>query len=93
MRNVKVTLDKTSKWDCGIYDLRPAVDYGITDSKNSCIFIKNAKDVLLSDTKAQFGNVCSDYAHGLYCENVDGLETYRFSAESASEEYENIKIV
>ncbi|MBE6776343.1 MAG: glycoside hydrolase family 28 protein [Ruminococcaceae bacterium] len=91
--NVRVTLDKSSKWSCGIYDLRPAIDYGITDSKNSCIFIKNAKDVSIRKSRAAFGNVCPDYAHGLYCEGVENLETEGFYAESASEEYEKIKII
>lgn len=91
--NVKVTLDKTSKWDCGIYDLRPAIDVGITESKNSCIFIKNAKDVLLMKVRADYKNVCDSYAHGLYCENVENLETVRLSAESACDAYENVKIV
>ncbi len=93
LENVRVTLDKTSKWNCGIYDLRPAIDVGITESKNSCIFIKNAKDVLIMKSKASFGNICDDYAHGLYCENVENLETVRFEAQSAGEKYESVKII
>ena len=91
--NVKVTLDKTSKWDCGIYDLRPAIDYGITDSKNSCFCIKNAENVTIEKTKAGYGNICKDYAWGLFAENVQNLNMVKFDCESASEEYENIKII
>lgn len=91
--NVKVTLSKTSKWDCGLYDLRPAIDFGLTNSKNSCFYIKNARDVVIEKTKAKYENVCSDYAHGLYCENVENLSLVRFDCESAGEEYESIKII
>lgn len=91
--NVQVTLDKTSKWNCGIYDLRPAIDVGITESKNSCIFIKNAENVTLEKTSAKFGKVCESYAHGLYCENVKNLVTEKLTAESAFESVENIKII
>ena len=45
------------------------------------------------NTKASFGNVCDDYAYGLYCEKVENLERIRFSAESADKKYENIKII
>lgn len=91
--NVRVTLDKSSKWACGIYDLRPAIDYGITERKNSCIFIKHARDVRLEKTRVTFERVCDDYAHGLYSENTQGLVMKDFYAESAFEEYEKIKII
>lgn len=91
--NVRVTLDKTSKWDCGIYDLRPAIDYGITDSKNACFYIKNAENVTIEKTKAGYGNLCKDYAWGLFAENVAGLNMVKFDCESASDEYESIKII
>lgn len=91
--NVQVTLNKTSKWDCGLYDLRPAIDYGLKDSKNSCFYIKNATDVTIEKSTAGYENVCDDYAHGLYAENVQGLDMIRFKCHSASEEYESIKII
>lgn len=91
--NVRVTLDKTSKWDCGIYDLRPAIDYGITDSKNSCFYIKNAENVTIEKTKAGYENICKDYAYGLYAENVKNLDMVRFDCSGASDEYESIKII
>ncbi len=91
--NVQVTLDKTSKWDCGLYDLRPAIDYGLTDSKNSCFYIKNAVGVTIEKSSAGYKNICGDYAYGLYAENVQGLDMIRFKCESASDEYESIKII
>lgn len=91
--NVQVTLNKTSKWDCGLYDLRPAIDFGLKDSKNSCFYIKNALDVTIEKSSAGYENTCKDYAHGLYAENVQGLDMIRFKCSGASEDYESIKII
>lgn len=91
--NVQVTLNKTSKWDCGLYDLRPAIDFGLKDSKNSCFYIKNALDVTIEKSSAGYENICKDYAHGLYAENVQGLDMIRFKCSGASEDYESIKII
>ncbi|MGN0486147.1 MAG: glycoside hydrolase family 28 protein [Acutalibacteraceae bacterium] len=91
--NVRVILDKTSKWDCGLYDLRPAIDYGLTDSKNSCFYLKNAENVTIEKSYAGYETVCEDYAYGLYAENVKDLSMQRFECSSAGEEYENIKII
>ena len=91
--NLQVTLNKSSKWNCGIYDLRPAIDVGITESKNSCIFIKNAENVTIEKAFAKYGTVCDSYAHGLYAENVKNLDLIRFTAESAGESIDSIKII
>ncbi|MBR2079299.1 MAG: hypothetical protein IJ962_03695, partial [Clostridia bacterium] len=73
--------------------LRPAIDVGITESRNSCIFIKNAENITIEKASAKFGAVCDSYAHGLYAENVKNLQLIRFDAESAAEEEDNIKII
>ncbi len=93
MENVQVVLSKTSKWPCGIYDLRPGIDVGIEEGKNSCIYIKNAENVTIEKSKADFENISESYAHGLYCENVKNLQLERFSAKSAGESFEDIKII
>lgn len=90
---VSVELTKTSKWNCGIYDLRPGIDVGIEDSKNSCFYIKNAENVTIEKSKAFFGALCDSYAHGLYAENVKNLELIRFESESATQKDEKIKII
>ncbi len=93
MENVQVVLSKTSKWPCGIYDLRPGIDVGIEEGKNSCIYIKNAENVTIEKSKADFENISESYAHGLYCENVKNLQLEHFSAKSAGESFEDIKII
>lgn len=43
--NISVTLSKTSKWPCGLYDLRPCLEYGVINQKNSPVFMRYADNV------------------------------------------------
>ena len=54
--NVSVEVEKTSKWPCGIYDLRPCIDYGIEEEKNSCFFIRSAENVSFRNVKTTIGD-------------------------------------
>ena len=51
---VSVTLQKTSGWDCGIYDLRPSVDAGVLKNKNSCFYIRHAKNTVFDNCRTSF---------------------------------------
>lgn len=76
--NCNIHLEKTSKWDCGLYDLRPCIDHGIEESDNSAFFIRNAKNVRIEKTVASFGEKpYQSYKYALDCENIDGLELCR----------------
>lgn len=63
---VRVTLEKTSKWDCGKYDLRPCIDYGIEEYKNSCFFLRNVRGLEMKSCKTE---IISDYE--LYNKEID----------------------
>lgn len=72
--NVKVEVTKTSKWDCGYYDLRPCLEYGVEKHKNSVAFMRYAKDVKFYRCNLQFGNVCESYDNAVseqYCEDIE----------------------
>ena len=45
--NCSVTLSKSSRWESGVYDLRPCLDWGVEKYNNSAFFIRYAKDVLI----------------------------------------------
>ena len=76
--NCNIHLEKTSKWDCGLYDLRPCIDHGIEESDNSAFFIRNAKNVRIEKTATSFGEKpYQAYKYALDCENIDGLELCR----------------
>ena len=52
-RNVRIKLEKTSKWKGGLYDLRPGIDYGIIEKKNPCFFVRNAAGVSFEGCAAE----------------------------------------
>ena len=81
--NVSVTITKTSKWDCGLYDLRPCLQYGVEKYKNSGFFIRNAKNVLIEKSSVQWGNICDDYNKAIDAENAPNLELIRFTGTDA----------
>ncbi len=43
--NVSVSLSKSSKWPCGLYDLRPCLEYGVINQKNSPVYMRYADNV------------------------------------------------
>lgn len=84
--NVRVTLTKTSKWDCGLYDLRPCLQYGVEKHKNSAFFLRYANDVTFLRTKTKFGKLCDDYACALDSENCENILLNDFAGEAANED-------
>ncbi len=81
--NVSVELTKTSKWETGLYDMRPGLNKEIEKSKNSGFFIRNAKDVTIIKSRVKWGNVCEDYAYALDGENCPDIELVRFKGTAA----------
>ncbi len=81
--NVRVTLSKTSKWACGLYDLRPCREYGVEAHKNAGFFLRYANGVTLDKVKVRFENVCDEYAYALDAAHCEHLELHRFDGEAA----------
>ena len=84
--NCRIELTKTSKWQCGLYDLRPCLDYGVEAYDNSAFFIRYAKNITIEKTKACWGELCSSYKHAIDAENVENLSLIRFSGKAVSED-------
>lgn len=90
--NCRITLSKTSKWNCGVYDLRPCLDWGVEEYDNSAFFIRYAKDILIMKTKTAWGELCENYKHAIDAENVENLELIRFEGKAATPYAEDIKL-
>lgn len=94
--NCNIHLEKTSKWDCGLYDMRPCIDHGIEESDNSAFFIRNAKNVRIEKTATSFGeSPCKFYKYALDGANIDGLELCRNQFASACDDImrlENVEL-
>ena len=86
--NVQIELTKTSKWETGLYDMRPGLNKEIEKSKNSGFFVKNASNITIMKSSVKWGNVCDDYAHAFYGENCPDVEFVRFNGTAAHENEE-----
>lgn len=90
--NCRIMLTKTSKWDCGLYDLRPCLDYGVEKYPNSAFFMRYAKNITIEKVKTLWGNLCDSYRHAVDAENVENLEMVRFSGKAAKGGIEDIRL-
>ncbi|MGN0444713.1 MAG: glycoside hydrolase family 28 protein [Acutalibacteraceae bacterium] len=90
--NCRIELTKTSKWDCGLYDLRPCLEHGVEKYDNSAFFIRYAKNIVIEKTQTSWGSLCESYKHALDAENTENLELIRFSGKAASPEFEDIRL-
>ena len=90
--DVHVTLSKTSKWDCGLYDLRPCLAYGVEKADNSCFYLRGADDIFLKDCTARFGSRCAQYQSALDAENCGAIHISEFNGEAAQDGAEIISI-
>ena len=89
--NCRIELNRTSKWQCGLYDLRPCLDWGVEEYDNSAFFIRYAKNVRIEKTKTRWGKVCDNYKHAIDAENVENLELVRFSGHAVDPSVEDYK--
>lgn len=90
--NCFVTLTKTSKWSCGLYDLRPCLEWGVEKYDNSAFFIRNARDITIMKTKTAWGELCESYKHALDAESVENLELIRFEGKSSQSSLDDIRL-
>ncbi len=90
--NCSVTLTKTSKWNCGLYDLRPCLDFGVEKLDNSAFFIRHARDIRIMKTKTAWGELCENYKHALDAAEVENLELIRFEGKAANAALDDIKL-
>ena len=89
--NCRVELTKTSKWQCGLYDLRPCLDYGVESFDNSAFFIRWAKNVTIEKTKTRWGKLCDSYKHAIDAENVENLSLIRFDGHAVDPSVDDFK--
>jgi polygalacturonase len=92
--NVDVVIEKTSKWDVGMHDLRPYCKQPeIYEHDNSGFYIYNASNVSLKDCRVSFAeNLPEYYSHALEVHSVDNLRVENFSGEAAHSGIEAICI-
>lgn len=82
--NVRVELNKTSKWEGGYLDLRPIPTEGLPKHPISGFLLENAKNVTVRNCEVAWGENRPDYYHhALEAVNVDGLKIENLKGVSA----------
>lgn len=90
--NVSVELTKTSKWECGFYDLRPGVNREVEKHNNSGFFIRYAKEITIRNSKITWGNLCDSYKYAVDAENCKEIKFENFNSLAANEKCEAVKL-
>ncbi len=70
---VNVTLSKSSKWPCGLYDLRPCLEYGVINQKNSPVYMRYADNVTFRHCEFSFGKPSEGYGELKNLENCENV--------------------
>lgn len=85
LENVRVEVDKWSKWPGGRHDLRPWPSQdSLPEHPTAGFFIKNAHHVTLRDCEVAWGATRPDYfRHALESHHVDGLRLQQFRGQAA----------
>lgn len=78
-QNVDITLSKSTKWNSGLYDMRPGLNKDIEKHKNAGFFIRNAKNVKIYDSSVSIDRSCEAFGNALDFDEESTPETYRFS--------------
>jgi len=93
--NVRLEVDKWTKWPGGRHDYRPCdkagpafrdprKDPGLVDHPTAGVFIQHARDVVLHGVTVAWGSERPPYfRHALEANNVDGLRLEGFSGQPA----------
>ncbi len=68
-----IKLSKSSKWDGGVYNLRPCVDWSIEKFNNSAFFMRHASNITLRHSSNSWGVLSECFAHSIDAEHVSGL--------------------
>ncbi|MFP4054708.1 MAG: glycoside hydrolase family 28 protein, partial [Phycisphaerae bacterium] len=93
--NVRVEIDKWSKWPGGVHDRRPCMvndtsfgidwckDEGITEHPTAGVYVQHARNTLLRNVEVVWGENTQDYwGHALDAENAPGLRLEGFRGEA-----------
>ena len=79
--NVRLEINKTSKWPGGMHDRRPPEDdKHLYPHRTAGVFIEHARDITLRDVSVVWGANCPDYfGPALECHDVHGLDLRDFT--------------
>ena len=85
MRNVRIEMATTSKWEKGLYDYRPGEGTEVVKKGSSAFFINGVDGLLLEDCSAAISDKAEgDFLSAIEIENSVNVEKRNFSEEGFS---------
>lgn len=84
LENVRLTINKTTKFKGGVYDLRPSDTVGMLEVGTSGFHLDGASDIKIVNCSVKWGsNKPAYYRHALFAKQVNGLILKDFRGNSA----------
>lgn len=84
LENIRIELNKTSKWSGARQDLRPREEEGLLEMPTNGFTLHNAHNVTLRNCEVVWGENRPEYYHkALSAEGAEGLEVVGFKGEDA----------
>lgn len=84
LEKIQVTLRAKSKWERGLYDLRPGLDKGIEKIPSPGFLLRAVDGVTLRDCRVRFaGEDCADFGEAIRTEGCTGVVLDRFTGRAA----------
>lgn len=84
LENIRVEINKTSKWSGARQDLRPCEGEGMPQMPTNGFTLHNAHNVTLRNCEVAWGEHCPEYYHkAISAEGVKGLRLEGFKGEDA----------
>jgi len=82
--NVQLTINKTTKFKGGVYDLRPSDTIGMLEAGTSGFYLNGASNLHFTNCSVRWGsNKPSYYKHALYAASINGLTLDRYMGDAA----------
>ena len=94
LENVRVEINKWSKYPGGFYDRRPCATEGIILHRNAGFLVNDARDVVLRNCRVDWGeNRPEYYGHALESHRVQDLVVENFRGEAAHPERDAAQLI
>lgn len=89
--NVQVTIRAKSKWERGMYDLRPGIRQTIERIPSAGFYMRRADDVTLRNCRVRFaGKRMDEFGEAVRCEDCKNVSLEQFDGKAARPELEDV---
>ena len=89
--NVQVTIRAKSKWERGLYDLRPGIRQTIEHIPTAGFYMRRADDVTLRNCRVRFaGDRMDEFGEAVRCEHCKKVSLEQFDGKAARPELQDV---